>query len=500
MPVYKEGLAAVIAPTIKSVKKAISTYELQGGTANIFVNDDGIQLLSEQDREDRLNFYEFNQIGWTARPGHGVDGFFRKGKFKKASNMNYGLAISNKVEAKLQEIERSDSWSQNDEVVAYERALLDVLEEDGKAWADGNIRLGDYILLIDSDTRIPTDCFLDAVSEMEQSPNVAIIQFNSGVMQVAFNYFENGITYFTNLIYTAIRFGVASGDIAPFVGHNAILRWTAIQEVGFMEDGVEKYWSESSVSEDFDMALRLQVLGYIIRFAAWAGDGFKEGVSLTVYDELTRWEKYAFGCNELVFHPIRTWFWRGPFTPLFRRFIASSMPVASKINIIAYIGTYYALGAAWVLTLVNYIAVGFFNDHLSRWYVESWKIWVAIVVVFDAASNVALAVQRYRLGEKGFLSSCEFWVLFQFTILTSNPLLFTPPILIASHRSNRKLQMVLLLHHLLRRHLAPHLGRPPRAHVRNRRVLGRHLQGAGIRQLLHRGAQGGQEVQIFHRL
>jgi hypothetical protein len=408
MPVYKEGLAAVIAPTIKSVKKAISTYELQGGSANIFINDDGIQLLSEQDREERLNFYEFNQIGWTARPGHGVDGFYRKGKFKKASNMNYGLAISNKVEAKLQEVERSDSWSQSDETLAYECALLDVLEEDGKAWADGNIRLGDYILLIDSDTRIPTDCFLDAVSEMEQSPNVAIIQFNSGVMQVAFNYFENGITYFTNLIYTAIRFGVASGDIAPFVGHNAILRWNAIQEVGFIEDGVEKYWSESSVSEDFDMALRLQVLGYIIRFAAWAGDGFKEGVSLTVYDELTRWEKYAFGCNELVFHPIRTWLWRGPFTPLFRKFIASSMPVASKINIIAYIGTYYALGAAWLLTLVNYIAVGFFNDYLSRWYVESWKIWVAIVVVFDAASNVALAVQRYRLGEKGFLSSCEF--------------------------------------------------------------------------------------------
>lgn len=41
MPVYKEGLEGVIKPTVQSVKKAISTYELQGGTANIFVNDDG---------------------------------------------------------------------------------------------------------------------------------------------------------------------------------------------------------------------------------------------------------------------------------------------------------------------------------------------------------------------------------------------------------------------------------------------------------------------------
>jgi hypothetical protein len=65
------------------------------------------------------------------------------------------------------------------------------------------------------------------------------------------------------------------------------------------------------VSEDFEMSLKLQTNGYIIRLAAWAGDGFKEGVSLTVYDELARWEKYAYGCNELLFQPIRTWLWRG---------------------------------------------------------------------------------------------------------------------------------------------------------------------------------------------
>jgi hypothetical protein len=39
MPVYKEGLNAVIRPTVMSIKAAISTYELQGGTASIFVND-----------------------------------------------------------------------------------------------------------------------------------------------------------------------------------------------------------------------------------------------------------------------------------------------------------------------------------------------------------------------------------------------------------------------------------------------------------------------------
>jgi hypothetical protein len=44
MPVYKEGLEGVIKPTVQSVKQAIATYELQGGTANIFINDDGSAL------------------------------------------------------------------------------------------------------------------------------------------------------------------------------------------------------------------------------------------------------------------------------------------------------------------------------------------------------------------------------------------------------------------------------------------------------------------------
>jgi hypothetical protein len=42
-----------------------------------------------------------------------------------------------------------------------------------------------------------------------------------------------------------------------------------------------------------------------IHLGGCTGEGFKEGVSLTVYDELNRWEKYAYGCNELLFHSFR---------------------------------------------------------------------------------------------------------------------------------------------------------------------------------------------------
>ncbi|KAL2152574.1 hypothetical protein VTH82DRAFT_5758 [Thermothelomyces myriococcoides] len=416
MPVYRETLNAVIKPTVLSLKAAISTYEMQGGTANIFVNDDGMQLISEEEAQARRDFYDEHNIGWVARPPHnpnpapgsGEKRFLRRGKFKKASNMNYALHISNRVEDKLAAIERGPKWTSEQEDAAYDQCLAEVLREDeGRTWAEGNIRIGDYILLVDSDTRVPRDCLLDAVSEMEQSPEVAILQFQSGVMNVTNSFFENGVTWFTRLIYSCITFAVASGDACPFVGHNALLRWQALQDAAAYtdEDGYEKYWSESHVSEDFDLSLRLQIAGYTLRYASYTGDGFKEGVSLTVYDELARWEKYAYGCNELLFNPLRYWPIRGPFTPLFRRFITSGIALPKKLTIIAYIGTYYAIASAWALTLANYFITGWFYGLYDKYYLDSFAIYISIIVVFTGLGNLALAVLRYRLSEQSLLSA-----------------------------------------------------------------------------------------------
>lgn len=88
-PVYKEGLHSVIVPTVRSIKQAISTYELQGGSANMFINDDRLQIISEEDRKQRIEFYADNCIGWTARPKHGASGFNRRGKFKKVCPISY---------------------------------------------------------------------------------------------------------------------------------------------------------------------------------------------------------------------------------------------------------------------------------------------------------------------------------------------------------------------------------------------------------------------------
>jgi hypothetical protein len=50
-------------------------------------------------------------------------------------------------------------------------------------------------------------------------------------MQVSWDWFDHAIAYFTNFVYSSIRFAVGSGEAAPFVGHNAFIRWSAAQEV-----------------------------------------------------------------------------------------------------------------------------------------------------------------------------------------------------------------------------------------------------------------------------
>ena len=87
--------ASYSTPSVVSLKKAMQTYARQGGTSSIFVHDDGLQLLDLPEREKRMAFYADHNIGWVARPPHSSepDGFKRAGRFKKASNMNYGLQV-----------------------------------------------------------------------------------------------------------------------------------------------------------------------------------------------------------------------------------------------------------------------------------------------------------------------------------------------------------------------------------------------------------------------
>lgn len=434
MPVYKESLKETITPTVESLKRAMQTYSRQGGTSNIFINDDGLQLLNEEERSARLEFYANHGIGFVARPRHDDEdgGFKRAGRFKKASNMNYGLALSLKFEICLTRLEAeqerkvgdAQDGEQQDVVGSYfpeedrleERALQMAVEETFaesgnlfRPWAANarSIRVGDIILIVDSDTIVPEDCFRDAARELAECPDVGIIQHESDVMQVAHHYFENGIAHFTRKVNRSISMACANGEVAPFVGHNAFLRWSALQDAAFVDpaDGKKKIWSESNVSEDFDMALRLQLKGYIIRWASYAGGGFKEGVSLTCDDELNRWQKYAYGCNELIFNPLIEWWKKGPINYQLRTFVWSNAPLHYKLSMMSYMFSYYAIACSSLISLMNYLLLGLAYN-VDGFYMHSFEIWMACLVVFPLAGNiVGFTILDYRLGTRGLLEA-----------------------------------------------------------------------------------------------
>ena len=174
------------------------------------------QLISSAERAARQAFYTQHGIG---------SGFVRPSRFKKMSNMNYSLVLSLKVERfvlqLVQERERrcmeasaSNITSTNshsnlglhvtlnasndparmgtglsmvtaDKDDIKERALQLVLEETGhkwKPWAANRraICVGKIVLIVDSDTIVPEDCFRDTVRELAESPECAIIQHESG--------------------------------------------------------------------------------------------------------------------------------------------------------------------------------------------------------------------------------------------------------------------------------------------------------------------------------
>ena len=95
----------------------------------------------------RKTYYELNNIGWCARPKHCAEEkeegdvvFLRKGQFKKASNMNYCLDFSIRVEDELQrlldETCQQRGCTQEEITVDEENELYDearnrIVERDG---------------------------------------------------------------------------------------------------------------------------------------------------------------------------------------------------------------------------------------------------------------------------------------------------------------------------------------------------------------------------------
>ena len=68
---------------------------------------------------------------------------------------------------------------------ALELAVDEMFQESGGKWRPWAynaraLRIGEIILLVDSDTVVPDDCLRDAARELTECPEIAIIQHESG--------------------------------------------------------------------------------------------------------------------------------------------------------------------------------------------------------------------------------------------------------------------------------------------------------------------------------
>jgi hypothetical protein len=117
---------------------------------------------------------------------------------------------------------------------------------------------------------------------------------------------------------------------------------------------------------------------------------------------------------ELMFHPFKDWPRRGPFTPLFRRFLGSKIKGTSKFTIMAYIGTYCiisplfvlmidAMASTWICVTVNYFVEGWFAQSVDQYYEDSFSILITVFFVFAVFGPLFNAILRYRCKMDGFL-------------------------------------------------------------------------------------------------
>jgi len=416
IPVYKESLLEVLMPTLKSCQASRDYYQRKsgGGRCNIVVCDDGMmnflkdnfaaaemlweticqskgrilklgKLIKSVPRASRRHlkglrskhvyevfhrmlYYYHYDIGFVARST--ID---RRGKFKKASNLNTHLRLALGA-AQLQA---------DEEAFTFEEALRNESHnEDGSRYImfGNDVKLGHLICINDADARMAESVILKTVPEFLNDKSLGFTQHATKTMneQRKESYYTRLLTVYTDALYQG-HFLLSSilGCHPPLVGHSIFLRTEAVQQCGRMRNlrsaqrwlrniGLPflpvdqvgfsnlssanriEYWSESHVSEDFELMIHLYNLGFNGRYCAYPDCEFQEGITRTFDEEAGRHRKFALGAHELVFNTFQDMIGQGIFTPIFRTFMSCDIPSYYKVFLTAYLCS-YASGGAYLI-------------------------------------------------------------------------------------------------------------------------------------------------------
>lgn len=390
IPVYLETFVSTIKGTIQSAINCRDYYEMNPQyciIVNILVSDDGLMVLYEKNKLDlyyeRIRYYELNNIGYVARPVYN-----RIGRFKKASNMNFTYQVF----FTMHKIIRLNS----DISINPLQFILQLYKKYGIVIrANDLIYIGDFILLIDSDTRIPSNCLHETLSIFSMETKLAYSQhLIYPIITDINNQWEQFIAHFTQLIYErAIPLATAGGDCCPLVGHCAILRVQCL--LCLLSIQHKNIWSELYVSEDFKLFMDLHGLGFYGKYITFTNqtnclmNNFMEGITYQYIDELMKMKKYMYGACEILIYPIGKWWKCGIIhSNIYQYFYLKSIHLSAKLNLLAYLMTYMSIMFALPVSLMNIFLYQYYEGIMNLNSIKPLYIIAQVIFLFTFYATI----------------------------------------------------------------------------------------------------------------
>jgi cellulose synthase/poly-beta-1,6-N-acetylglucosamine synthase-like glycosyltransferase len=397
VPIYTEPFTDVIAPTLDSACEAIRRFrEATGQRANLVVCDDGLLHFADNDlagfcararrkaaarRTDgerevlaRLEYYARHEVCWVARakPIPGVPETERRGRFKKASNLNHAFLL----EAALAKLSQHELADIPDAPRSQGTPLPSALSPFRFAEWGGHVELGEIILQLDKDSICHPDVILATVPEFVEDPNLAYTQHASYPTNETDNYFSMIIGAFTRGLYdiaipSHCQF---DGSQVPVMGHNLFLRKSVLLGIGL--------WGEMTC-EDLDFMMRVHIIGLHGKYVAFPGLEFGEAVTRTYSEEVEKFRRYAFGAAEAILNPAGDWERLGVVKKSFRRFAAS--PHVGWYHIVDLIGFFLSMiNIASILPAALALGLGLtpFRRAFARVVLSSGIFLILFLVLF----------------------------------------------------------------------------------------------------------------------
>ncbi len=355
VPIYDEDFTKV-EPTLEAALREVADFNTHNGEARVWVCDDGLQKFSDNDVEGfyqaiqdklaggvvlskdeenflrRMQFYQNHpEIVVVARP-YPVQGDAdtqRAGSFKKASNLNYSIRLSEMIDTR---IKQGDSFADSLAAVRLEQPKYAL------GYMRGEGVVGDYLLCLDKDSYlIPQGVLRHTLGEFLNDQRLAFTQHRIIPLNETDSFYSRISGYFLRMLYGyALPVKSILGGMVPLMGHNFILRKSALVE--------SDLWREDRATEDINLNLTLQTLGYHSRFVAYPNMDFGEEVTTSFSDDAGKFSRYAYGMIEIVFNPLLSWLRRGPLTQGMIKFIFStSARIEHKLDFLFYALSYLNL-------------------------------------------------------------------------------------------------------------------------------------------------------------